>query len=211
MQRENYSHLAMSSKFYASVISENERGIEITALKKASREVSAYCRSSTSKKGLTPPDYNNPAHRCAYLYKYASLHTGIANKYFRKMLRKKEVRNILYRNRKIKVCCLGGGPGTEVVGIFKALALILTFYKQVAKVSVLDACQGWEDSFHSIMSKSGHKVKKNFIQVDLEDILSENVRKIVSKADIICMMRLHSELSTERSTCVLKVSLLLII
>lgn len=210
----------MSSKFYASVISEYEQGIEITALKKASREVSAYYRSSTSKEGLKPPDYNNPAYRCAYLYKYAFLHTGIVNKYFRKMVGKKEVKKILYRNKKIKICCLGGGSGTEVVGIFKALALFPTFHKQVSKVSVLDVCQGWKDTFHSIMSNliggkdeqlpdtflSGREFKKKFIQVDLQTTLPKNVRKVISKADIICMTRFHSELSTERSTCVLKVS-----
>lgn len=211
----------MSSKFYASVISENEHGIEISALKQAAKDISRYYSNSSLKEGSEPPDYNNPAYRCAYLHKYASLHTGMAKKYFQKMLRKKEARNILYRNSKIKICCLGGGPGTEIVGIFKALANVPTFHERVSKVSVLDVCKGWENSFKSIITnliKGKNKLvpgtfvnrstfKKEFIQVDLQDQLPENVRKVISEADVICMMKFVSELSTERSAHVLKVRL----
>ncbi|KFM80288.1 hypothetical protein X975_00245, partial [Stegodyphus mimosarum] len=157
------------------------------------------------KKGSTYLDYNNAANRCAYLYKYADIHTGLVTKYFKNFI-EKEVKKLLESKKNLKICCLGGGPGTDIIGIFRALAIFPAFHQKVSEVTVLDICGGWRNSFKRIISsiKDG-KVKdipETFIDektfaarltsVDLLGPLPQGVVDIISNADIICMVKFVS-------------------
>ncbi|KFM61173.1 hypothetical protein X975_22414, partial [Stegodyphus mimosarum] len=198
----------MSTKFYVSLIA-NERetfNVNEAALKKAAIDVARSYNQKALKKGSTYLDYNNAANRCAYIYKYADVHTGLVTKYFRKLIKKKKVKKLLEPKKNLKICCLGGGPGTDIIGIFRALAIFPAFHQKVSEVTVLDICGGWRNSFKQIISsiKEG-KVKdipENFIDektfvarltsVDLLGPLPQGVVNVISNADIICMVKFVS-------------------
>ncbi|KAF8796475.1 hypothetical protein HNY73_000845 [Argiope bruennichi] len=196
----------MLSEFYSHIIEEEKKKFAITneRLKFAARIVSSIYSKKSLKKGSTYLNYNSPECRCAYLYKYASLHTGMVTKYFRKFVNKKELRNHFQRG--IKICSLGGGPGTDIIGICKALAVRPYFHQRIKQVSVLDICGGWNNTFENIISGlltgkvkdvpetfiSSKKFKYNLIEIDLIQSLPENVIEIISKADIVSMVKFIS-------------------
>lgn len=198
----------MTSKFYIFIIEEEKTAFNIKddTLKKAANDVAKSYIQKSLQKGSTFLDYNNPSNRCAYLYKFATAHTGLAAKYFQKLIKKKEVLNILNSKKQIRICCLGGGPGTDVVGIFKAMANIPSLHKKVVQVTVLDICGGWRNSFKHVMSRlkhgkvggvpasfvDGNDFKADLIKFDLLEPLPENIRKIIASADVISMVKFVS-------------------
>ncbi|GIX72926.1 uncharacterized protein CDAR_72761 [Caerostris darwini] len=55
--------------------------------------------------------YNNPAHRCAYVHKYALLYTGLVCDVLTNALESSDViSNALYSKNRITLCSLGVGP-----------------------------------------------------------------------------------------------------
>lgn len=194
------------SNLYTSVIDEEIKrsNIKHEQLRIAARAVARSYNKKSLKIGSTYINYGVPDVRCAYMYKYSTLHTGIVTKYFRKLIKKKEVKNIFTGN--IRICSLGGGPGSDIVGIFKALGVIPYYSNRIKQVSVLDICDGWHTSFEDIMSHlkqvkvkdipetfiNKKKFKQELIEVDLLSPLQENIVEIILNADIICMVKFVS-------------------
>ncbi|GIY06341.1 uncharacterized protein CEXT_539791 [Caerostris extrusa] len=77
---------------------------------------------------------------------------------------------------------IAGGSGTDIVGIFKALAMMPYFYSRIRKVSVLDNCSRWQNCFEDVML----------------DLSQDNVGKVISNADIICMVKFISKILTKK-------------
>src|SRR5579859_7530708 len=60
-------------------------------------------------------DYSNPVKRFAYIYKYTVAHAD----YIMQLIRsEKELRTLIGRSS-TEVACLGGGPGSDLLGILK--------------------------------------------------------------------------------------------
>ncbi|KAG8186765.1 hypothetical protein JTE90_010659 [Oedothorax gibbosus] len=198
----------MSSKFYISIIEEEKTTFNTKddALKKAAKDVAKVYSQEALKNGSTFLDYNNPPNRCAYLFKFAAVHTELTAKYFQKLTNKKKILDILKSKKHLRICSLGGGPGTDVVGIFKSMAIIPSLHKKVVQVTVLDICGGWRNSFKHVISRLKHgkvagvpasfidanNFNADLIAVDLLKTLPENIRKIISSADIISMVKFVS-------------------
>ncbi|GFT47733.1 uncharacterized protein NPIL_626951 [Nephila pilipes] len=198
----------MSVQFYISIIEEEKKKFNVNekTLPKAMLEVNTAYNPTSLKKGSTYLDYNKPQNRCAYLYKYASVHTRLVHKYFKEMLNIEPVKITLDYRKELKICCLGGGSGTDIVGICKALAEFSSFRQKVTQVTVLDICGGWRNSFTRVMSRLKHgkvthvpgkfldskNFKANLIAVNLLETLPTNVVKIISNADIVCMVKFVS-------------------
>lgn len=198
----------MSSKFYISIIEEEKTAFNTKdeALKKAAKDVAKVYSQKALKNGSTFLDYNNPPNRCAYLFKFASVHTGLTAKYFQKLAKKTKILDIFNSKKHLKICSLGGGPGTDIVGIFKAMAIIPSLHKKIVQVTVLDICGGWRNSFKHVILRLKHgkvagvpasfvdaaEFKADLIAVDLLKPLPENIRKIISSSDIISMVKFVS-------------------
>ncbi|GFS40593.1 uncharacterized protein NPIL_128471 [Nephila pilipes] len=186
--------------------------IKLEKLKFAARAVAKSYNKKSLKNGSTYIDYGIPDVRCAYMYKYSTLHTSMVTKYFRKLIKKKELKNKFTGS--IKICSLGGGPGSDIVGIFKALGVIPYYNNRIKQVSVLDICDGWRRSFEDIMSLLKHgrvkdipetfisskKFKHELIEVDLLCPLQENAVEVISNADIICMVKFVSAVLAKKKS-----------
>ncbi|GFR14447.1 uncharacterized protein TNCT_208801 [Trichonephila clavata] len=202
------------SKLYASVIDEEIKrsNIKREKLKIAARAVARSYSKKSLKKGTTYINYDIPDVRCAYMYKYSALHTGMVTKYFRKLIKKKELKNTFTGS--ISICSLGGGPGSDIVGIFKALGVIPYYSNRIKKVSILDICDGWHTSFEDIISRlkqgtvkdipetfiNSKKFKHELIEVDLLSPLQENAMEVIVNADIICMVKFVSAVLAQKKS-----------
>ncbi|GBM78487.1 hypothetical protein AVEN_114801-1 [Araneus ventricosus] len=212
----------MSLQFYFSITEDEKKifNVKEETLKVAAKDVTAAYSPKSLMGGSTFLDYNNPRNRCAYLYKYAAIHTGLVFKYFKEMLDLTPAKLALDLKKDIKICCLGGGPGTDIVGIFKALATFPSFHQKVAQVTVLDLCGGWRNSFKHIVSRLKHgkvegvpasfinssNFKADLIEVNLLEPLPASIVKVISNADIVCMVKFVSAIiGKQESVSALKV------
>jgi hypothetical protein len=62
-----------------------------------------------------PIDYSEPATRLAYIYKYVTCHSNLV---YTRMSKSSNLRD-LFDNNTVRVACIGGGPGSDFLGILK--------------------------------------------------------------------------------------------
>jgi hypothetical protein len=62
-----------------------------------------------------PIDYSEPATRLAYIYKYVTCHSNLV---YTRISKSRHLR-ALFENDAVRVACIGGGPGSDFLGILK--------------------------------------------------------------------------------------------
>lgn len=85
-------------------------------------------------------NYRDPVTRFAYIFKYVTSHANIVYQIISDC---KEISD-LFTMGKIKVACIGGGPGTELVGILKYL--ITQKINTDLYCDILDKENAWNDT-----------------------------------------------------------------
>ena len=76
-------------------------------------ELSDGFRNHVLKRG--GPDYSDPITRFAYVYKYASAHAD----YLDGLIKRSPSIQAVLNHNKISITCIGGGPGSDVLGFLK--------------------------------------------------------------------------------------------
>ena len=96
-------------------------------------------------------DYSNPVTRFVYIYAYTTVHADIV---YQLLQSSPQLRNIF--NKQITcISCIGGGPGSDLLGILKFITLASPATKKL-KCLVCDKEQAWRDSFYDIDDKPLH-------------------------------------------------------
>ncbi len=72
-------------------------------------------RYSNLIKKRSPIDYSDPATRLAYIYKYVTCHSNLV---YTRIERLSDLGD-LFDNDAVRVVCVGGGPGSDFLGILK--------------------------------------------------------------------------------------------
>jgi hypothetical protein len=96
--------------------------------------------------GRNPINYEDPATRFAYVYKYTATHGDYLVQILEQYRNKHETN--VFRSESVKVSCVGGGPGSDIVAVLKYLDEFkadepvrkLTFF-------LLDKEQAWGDTW----------------------------------------------------------------
>src|ERR1043165_9932759 len=91
------------------------------------------------------PSYSDPATRLAYIYKYTTCHADIIYSSVRSY---KELTGLFDGDGWVKVTCIGGGPGSDLLGILK-YALIAKKSKSI-KCYLLDKESAWGDTWSDV-------------------------------------------------------------
>ncbi|KAG8197126.1 hypothetical protein JTE90_011289 [Oedothorax gibbosus] len=156
---------------------------------------------------LTVADYNDPSHRCAYLHKYAMCYTGMVCDLLQGAISESnDIYELINSKRRLRLCSLGGGPGTDVLGSLAAIFACCQYIP--CSVSVLDFyAQQWKITFDMLIKElrsgvshglkemvSAPQFKYEFMYANLLSDVETNpqVRQIVSAADIITMVKFIS-------------------
>ncbi|XP_054707083.1 uncharacterized protein LOC129216892 [Uloborus diversus] len=150
-------------------------------------------------------DYNDPAHRCAYLHKYAMCHTGMVQDLLWDAAFKLGaiLRRQLRWKLRLNLCSLGGGPGTDVVAILDLLTAFFDFFP--CFVSIVDLTEGWKGVFESTLQElrngpnwrlrdilSPFYFHYNYITANLLQPLRPSVKRYLKDADFISMVKFIS-------------------
>ena len=96
--------------------------------------------------GRRPVDYKDPATRFAYVFKYVAAHGDYLVQGLN-MLRS-ELGGPIFPGENARVSCIGGGPGSDIIGVLK----YLDEQKKSEKVDkitcyLLDKEQAWADTW----------------------------------------------------------------
>jgi len=108
-------------------------------------------------------DYSDPVSRFAYIYKYTIAHAD----YNMQIIRRHKELNSLFDDAELDVACIGGGPGSDFLGVLKYMLqmdrkLSLTCY-------LFDRERSWGDSWSGVAKvlKPSFPIYPIFQQLDV--------------------------------------------
>jgi hypothetical protein len=134
-------------------------------------------------------DYNDPITRFAYTFRYVTCHANIVFS----LIEGNNELGKCFDQTKLSVSCIGGGPGSELLGILK----FMENYEKKAKVMchLLDKEKLWNETWSEVgmQISSEFNLFTNFMQLDILDKNSWNSHKKYLSADIFTLVYFMSE------------------
>ncbi|XP_015924438.1 uncharacterized protein [Parasteatoda tepidariorum] len=161
--------------------------------------------TSLSSDSVDVADYNDPAHRCAYLHKYAPLHTALVSDMLGKSMQQVKfiLQEIILDTGRIEICSLGGGPGSDILGVISVLSEELGFFQ--LKATIIDYMDKWKYTFGAIIRElrcenyglisefvQPQYFSWNYIGHNLLGKMSNDVNKAIHRANLITMVKFVS-------------------
>ncbi|RUP51919.1 hypothetical protein BC936DRAFT_144475, partial [Jimgerdemannia flammicorona] len=158
------------------------------AIRRIGRQIehhsSVYLNLSKKEENI---DYNDHLARIAYLYAYVPVHVRLVQYALEAWKSKNgdEV-NKMFRTAK-KVCCLGGGPGGDVLGLLRYLHYSYTDKPRLF-VSIYDRADAWSETWSDVWfeltATYNPTVSPIYAQLDLGDSATgKRLRERMSFAD----------------------------
>ncbi|MGC4244004.1 MAG: hypothetical protein QM686_17460 [Herbaspirillum sp.] len=141
-----------------------------------------------------PIDYNDPATRFAYVFKYVAAHGDYVVQVMEELRGK--FGGKIFSEDTLRISCVGGGPGSEIIAALK----YLDTYKASEPVKkiicyLLDKEQAWADTWTELDEslKSNLTVNVNFQPLDVTDVSSWQAQTRFLQADLFTMSYFVSE------------------
>ncbi len=151
------------------------------------------------------PDFNSPATRFGYVYQHVPAHAY----WFYSLLERSPDALKVLENGKARVTCMGGGPGSEIVGFLKALDERDITCKLFCEL--IDGCDAWKATWDDVaynLDLDG-SLHTTYVIHDVGNEATWTSPSQIAKADIIALSFFVSEifhLSTAKKYLVKKLS-----
>lgn len=135
------------------------------------------------------PSYKDSLTRFAYVFKYTTAHADYLNSIIGWS---PELRKIL-KQEKVNIACIGGGPGSDVLGFLKYL-LTQKDKPQLAYV-ILDKELAWNNTWANLDATVSAELKtsRTYLPLDVTDSNSYDDADRAYKSDIFTMLYFLSE------------------
>jgi hypothetical protein len=179
-------------ELYADGQSEYGTAIDSTIIKRLAYLTESY--GDLRKEGRKQVEYRDPAIRFAYVYKYVAAHGDYIVRILEDL--RDEYGAAIFDDKVLRVSCIGGGPGSDIIAILK----YLDEYEgdePVQKVIcyLLDREQAWADAWTELDESLGVKValNANFQPLNVMDPNSWQSQKKFLQADLFTMSYFVSE------------------
>jgi hypothetical protein len=140
-------------------------------------------------------DYSNPVTRFAYIYRYVTCH---ANLVYRRIVANEDLR-ALFNQQAVQIACIGGGPGSDLLGILKYCEEAEV--KARLKFLLTDREQIWGESWEDIDNQidGGLQLRSVYQQLDVTDSATWEFRlKYLNQTDLFTFIYFFSELYNVR-------------
>lgn len=175
----------------------NERDEVGAAVERLSNAYSSIEAGGVNWEG---PDFTDPVVRVAYLYKYVAYNAALMASIFNDH---RDVVEAVFRRPSIKVGCLGGGPGSDVVGLSKFIDTARPRNLQHVGAMLLDRCPDWGADWLSISAigiEQGHvRIDSRHQPCDVTEPRSLRYIRHLATANLITSLFFLSELSPVRT------------
>lgn len=124
--------------------------VDAEIIKRIAYLAAVYANLTTAKH--EPIDYKDPATRFAYVYKYVPAHGDYAFQFL------KDARTALTRplfpEQEARISCIGGGPGSDLIGVLKFIESRNQYEPVTAMTAyLLDREHAWSDSWAEVNKK----------------------------------------------------------
>lgn len=142
-----------------------------------------------------PIDYADPVTRFAYVFSYVGAHSSYVKQ---RLTSCPELRAHIENDAPLRVTCVGGGPGSEMLGLLQA-CMSLNRQKPLT-VWLLDREESWSETWAEIDTRleAPFKLSSNFRQSDVTSYKNfDNLQKAFS-SDIFIMSFFMSEIYSFR-------------
>jgi len=139
-------------------------------------------------------DYADPATRFAYVYKYVATHAD----YVFQILKDHRAASgaPIFSNPTLRVTCIGGGPGSDIIGLLKYIGLGKEPIEKVI-CYLCDGEQAWADSWTEVdeaLEFDKVRVSTNFQRLDVTDPSSWASQHKFLDADLFTLSYFVSEI-----------------
>ncbi len=140
-------------------------------------------------------DYSPPCRRFAYLYRYTTCHANLVYQVVRNNVR--ILRDVLTREN-ISLACIGGGPGSDFLGIIKYL--METDYHPSLSCKILERDPAWGESWSDVHEKLGgsFSISTIFHPMDVRTESSWRVYTKYLRSDLVTLVYFLSEVYASR-------------
>lgn len=142
-------------------------------------------------------NYKDPATRFAYVYKYVASHGDYVVQVLE--ILRNYLESPIFSTDSIRVTCVGGGPGSDIIAVLK----YLDEYKSSEKIKkvtcyLLDREQAWADTWTELDDSLNSKLhlNANFQPLDVTDPESWAQQKKFLQADLFTMSYFVSEVKS---------------
>lgn len=138
-------------------------------------------------------DYSDPVTRFAYVYKYVTAHADLVCQLLE---RSDTLRNLFDRDR-VTVTSLGGGPGTELLGILKFMEC--QGKSSSLHLEICDREEFWGEAWTDVSNKikAPCSISTSFRALDVTKSVSLGYKKLLA-ADLFTMVYFMSEVYATR-------------
>lgn len=150
--------------------------------------------SNLTKSDRKPVDYKDPATRFAYTFKYVAAHGDYLVQALRAL--RIQLGGNIFCKGSARITCVGGGPGSDVIGVLK----YLDEYKKCESVSkitcyLLDREQAWADTWTELGASLKMKIQlnTNFQTLDVCDPKTWQYQRKFLQADLFTLSYFVSE------------------
>jgi hypothetical protein len=143
-------------------------------------------------------DYSCPITRFAYIYKYTVAH---ADYVMQLVTRCDAVAGLFQKKSTVRVACLGGGPGSDFLGILKHM--IKEDSDSTLLAYLYDKERAWGDSWGDVATLIGDQkfqIITNFNQMDVTDKTTWKSYAKLSQTDLFTLSFFMSEVYKIRSS-----------
>lgn len=157
---------------------------------KAKLEQFSKVYASLKVKGAGGLDYSSPASRFAYIQRYTVAHGD----YVRQVIARSRELKAVFNSDDIHVGCLGGGPGSDFLGILKYM---MRAGKTGAVTCYLfDRERAWADSWSDVarLLKGTVPFYPSFAQMDAADPQTYKSYNRIKKCDLLTLSYFMSEM-----------------
>ena len=139
-------------------------------------------------------DYTDPTTRFAYIYRYVTSHANIV---YQIISSSSDLAGIFERD-KINVTCVGGGPGSDFLGILKYV--LLARLEPFLRCTLLDGEATWADCWNDVDEKlaSQLRITNIFQTFDVTDPKTWATTSKYLNSDLFTMIYFMSEVDSLR-------------
>jgi hypothetical protein len=145
------------------------------------------------EKGV-PNDYSKAVTRFAYIYKYVTCHANVVYQ----LLANSPELDALFDRPQINISCIGGGPGSDFLGILKYI--INNDKTPQLRVNLFDKEPAWSECWNDVDEKlrSQLRISTSFVPFDVTDQKTwASYQKFLS-SDLFTMIYFMSEINSLR-------------
>lgn len=216
LKKQPTTQVAEFLDFYSNVIKNmyNLKSLEFLIEVKEALKVIRKLKYNSMEECESPSyvhiNYDKLATRCAYMYSYSVIHTAVVYfQFFKQLKRKEEQFRGLFSKNTLKICCLGGGPAFEAIGVTKAISEFIgelssegvIIFTDV-HVTVVDIYSEWESEVRAVINNlrkypdlyhsKNVSFRHEFLKADLLQPFEEILKRKINDATIVTVVKLAS-------------------